>query len=81
MQDRRRAPRVSTRKAVRIDMHPRWPTIDCMVRNISGQGACIEMSGEFNTSLNFDLITLANHSKRACRQVWRQGNRLGVAFA
>lgn len=38
------------------------------------------MSGEFNTPLDFDLITLANHSKRACRQIWRDGARLGVAF-
>ena len=80
MQDRRRSPRISTRKAVRIDMHPCWPTIDCMIRNISAGGAYIEMSGEFNTPLDFDLITLANHSRRACRQIWRDGARLGVAF-
>jgi hypothetical protein len=66
---------------VRIDMHPNWPTIDCRVRNISAEGALIEMSGEFNTSIKFDLIYLANFTKRTCRQVWRDGSRLGVAFA
>ncbi len=81
MRDRRTAPRISTRKAVRIDMHPRWPTIDCMVRNISPNGAYIEMPDAYNTSLAFDLVFVAVSHRRACRQVWRQGNRLGVEFA
>jgi len=81
MLDRRSEPRISTRREVRIDMHPRWPAINCVVRNISPKGAYIELPDESNTSLAFDLIFVAISHRRACRQIWRQNNRLGVEFA
>lgn len=81
MLDRRRTARLRSLKSARVDFHPHWPTIDCVVRNFSDQGACIEMAGEFNTGLEFDVTFLTTREKRACRQVWRNENRLGVAFA
>lgn len=81
MLDRRRAPRFSTLRSVRIEMNSRWPTIDCVVRNISKQGACVEMSGEFNTTLEYDLVFLTAGEHRRCRQVWRRADRMGVEFA
>jgi hypothetical protein len=80
MLDRRRAPRIRSLKSARIDFNPHWPPIDCVVRNLSNLGACIEMDGEFNTSIEFDLTFQSAQEKRACRQVWRQDNRLGVEF-
>ena len=80
MLDRRKTPRLRSFKGARILFHPHWPAIDCTVRNLSGTGACVEMPGEFNTALQFDLAFLQEKETRACRQVWRQGNRIGVAF-
>ena len=81
MLDRRKTQRLRSFKGARIVFHPHWPVIDCTVRNISGAGAFVEMQGEYNTSLEFELMFLQDNERRACRQVWRQGNRIGVAFA
>jgi hypothetical protein len=80
MFDRRRTPRLRSLKSARIDFNPHWPPIDCVVRNISDRGAQIEIPGEFNTTLEFELTFLRAHEKRSCRQIWRRGNSLGVAF-
>jgi hypothetical protein len=80
MLDRRQSPRLRSFKEGRILFNPHWPVIDCTVRNVSGAGACVEMKGEFNTSLEFELTFVQDKATRACRQVWRQGNRIGVAF-
>jgi len=81
MLDRRQAPRLRSLKGARILFNPHWPAIDCVVRNLSRAGACVEMKGEFNTTLQFDLTFLQENETRTCRQVWRQGSRIGVAFA
>jgi len=80
MLDRRREPRFTVRSATRIDLHPRWPTIDCTLRNLNKHGACIEIAPELNTTLEFDLVFRAGSERRRCRQVWRNEDRLGVEF-
>lgn len=80
MQDRRKMPRLRALKSARIDMHSRWPTIECTLRNLSAKGAGLEISGGFNTSLEYDLVLLSSRQTRACRQVWRDGDRIGVVF-
>jgi hypothetical protein len=80
MLDRRRAPRLRSLKSARIDFNPHWPPIDCVVRNVSSEGACIELPGAFNTSIDFDLTFLGAQKQHACRQIWRRENRLGVEF-
>jgi hypothetical protein len=81
MLDRRRTSRLRSFKGARIDFHAYWPPINCTVRNLSPGGACLEMAGDYNTTLEFALIFTQDNDKRVCRQVWRQGTRVGVAFA
>jgi hypothetical protein len=81
MLDRRQTPRLRSLKGARIMFNPHWPTIDCIVRNISPEGACLEMTGEFNTTLEFELTFDQEQKPRVCRQIWRQRTRMGVAFA
>ena len=81
MQERRQTPRQPSFKAGRILFHTHWPTIDCTVRNHSSAGACIELPGECNVTLGFALTFAREHKIRGCRQIWRQGKRIGVAFA
>ena len=80
MLDRRRTPRLRSLKSARIDFNPHWPPIDCVVRNFSNLGACVELTGGFNTSLEFNLVFVSAQETRACRQIWRRDNKLGVAF-
>lgn len=80
MLDRRRTPRLRSLKSARIDFNPHWPPIECVLRNISDEGACIEMAGEFNTSIEFELLFPMAEEKRRVRQIWRRGNRLGVQY-
>jgi hypothetical protein len=81
MLDRRKTRRMRSFKGARIVFNTHWPAIDCTVRNLSTSGACVEMQGEFNTSLEFELAILQDNERHTCRQVWRQGTKLGVAFA
>jgi hypothetical protein len=80
MLDRRKTPRLKSFKGARVDFHAHWPPINCTVRNLSRAGACLELEGDYNTALEFALIFTQNQEQRACRQVWRQGARIGVAF-
>lgn len=80
MLDRRQTPRLKSLKGARLTFNPHWPTIDCVARNISRDGACIEMDGDYNTSLQFELKFPQENEARTCRQIWRQGNRIGVAY-
>lgn len=45
MLDRRQTPRLRSLKGARILFNPHWPAIDCVVRNLSRAGACLEMQG------------------------------------
>ncbi len=80
MQDRRTAPRLRSLKGGRIEFNRHWPPVECVVRNLSRQGACLEIDGQYNTSLEFSLTFLQANETRSCRQIWRQDNRIGVAF-
>jgi hypothetical protein len=80
MLDRRRAPRLPSVKAARIDFNRHWPPIDCVVRNFTDLGACIELNGGFNTSIEFNLTFVSARETRACRPIWRRDKMLGVAL-
>lgn len=80
MLDRRKSQRMRSYRGGRIVFNRHWPEIDCTVRNLSASGAFLELSGEYNTALEFDLTFVREHETRPCRQVWREGNRIGAAF-
>ena len=58
----------------------RLPSPDCLIRNLSDTGACLE----FNTALipldEFDLIIQPESLNRRCRVAWRKPQRMGVRF-
>jgi hypothetical protein len=81
MLDRRKTQRLRSFKGGQIVFNRHWPEIDCTVRNMTHAGALLELQGEYNTSLEFELTFLQDNERRTCRQVWRQGTKLGVAFA
>jgi hypothetical protein len=80
MIERRKIPRLRSLKSAQIFFHRHWPPIDCVVRNLTADGACLEMAGPSNITLAFDLMFTQDRIERLSRQVWRSKTRIGVAF-
>jgi len=79
--ERRRQPRARTLKAARILFNQHHSVIDCTVRNLSPEGACLNVASALGIPERFDVIFEADHSIRPCRVVWHKEKQLGVEFA
>jgi len=55
--------------------------IDCIVRNISEAGACLEIVSPVGIPDDFTLIVHTDKVQRACHVAWRSVHRIGVSFA
>ena len=80
MTDRRQAERHKTYKGAQILCGAGLPAFGCIVRNLSGTGACLELNGVVQTSRLLTLVFDSDGSKRACQVVWWKERRLGVQF-
>jgi hypothetical protein len=54
--------------------------IECIVRNISETGACLEVESSISIPDAFTLIIKPEYLKRACKVAWRANGRMGVRF-
>jgi PilZ domain len=54
--------------------------IDCVVRNLSDRGACLNVESPIGIPDSFDLV-LDHVSVRNCRVTWRKATQIGVKFA
>jgi hypothetical protein len=54
--------------------------VDCIVRNMSASGACLEIKGPVGIPDYFTLVIKPECVKRNCRVVWRSAERIGVLF-
>ena len=55
--------------------------MSCMIRNISIEGAAIDVENPAFIPPHFRLVIAKDSSVRECRVVWIQKNRLGVNCA
>ena len=55
-------------------------TINCLISNISISGAAIELTNAHNIPERFDLVFKADDARIPCHVIWRQDERIGVAF-
>jgi hypothetical protein len=53
---------------------------DCTVRNISENGARIEITSPLGLPASFTLVIAADRFLRPCHAVWSADRRIGVAF-
>jgi hypothetical protein len=53
--------------------------MSCTVRNISGQGAAIDVENPAFVPGRFRLV-MRDHTVHECEVVWIQQNRIGVSF-
>jgi hypothetical protein len=56
------------------------PSVDCVIRNYSQDGCCIEVSSPETIPDRFKLLIKPELLKRSCKVVWRDVDKLGVTF-
>ena len=55
-------------------------TFQCVIRNLSDTGACLEMSGPQNLPDHFKLLIKPEDITRNCHVQWRSLEKIGVNF-
>lgn len=79
MDEKRKLARQRSFKGGRINFSHR-PGVDCIIRNLTSEGACVEVPGAPILEDTFDLVILPEYLNRRCQVVWREGDRIGVKF-
>jgi len=80
MQERRQNVRDKVLLGAVAEVREIGATMDCVVRNLSDGGACVELNRSANLP---DQINLTIKHKGRCylaRMIWRQANKVGLAF-
>ena len=54
--------------------------MSCIVRNISPEGAAIDIENPAFVPPHFRLVMASDSSVRECRVAWIQKNRIGLTF-
>src|ERR1039457_5989144 len=81
MEERRRVPRHVVLKSAKIVYNHQSPLIDCIVCDLTNDGACLRFAATMPPPDSFALSFDNFRSTRACRVAWRQTDRLGVGFS
>jgi hypothetical protein len=80
MAEHRTRPRQRTLRSGKIVFNHRSCVVDCMVRNLSHDGACLDLPSTLGIPDDFDLLIEPDKPARACRVTWKRETRMGVAF-
>ena len=78
MSDKRTKQRQRVLKAAKIAIN-RGGAIDCTIRDISENGACLRVASALGIPESFDLI-LDEKTRRPCFVKWRKATQIGVEF-
>ena len=79
MCERRRLPRLRVLKGAKLILE-RHLVLDCVVRNLTGTGARVEIPNSIDLPETFELTLDRGHTVRPCRVVWRGLSGVGVEF-
>ena len=80
MNERRHARRARTLRAGKILLNNKSSVIDCTVRNLSADGACLRVASVTGIPPSFDLLIDGEDASLACDVVWRSPDHVGVSF-
>ena len=80
MLDRRQSPREKVLYGGVAQVNERGSTMDCVVRNISEGGACVEFDQAARLPEEMNLTIARKGRSFLARIIWRQANRVGLAF-
>jgi two-component system cell cycle response regulator len=78
--DRRGQRRRRVLKRAQILLKRLDSTIDCVIRDMSAEGALLRVNDYFSAPNDFDLLLLDTHTTRHVEVRWQVGNDLGVRF-
>jgi len=68
-------------RRARIVFNNGYAVFDCIVRNVSGGGAMLEVETLLGIPRAFRIVMSHDRKARSCRVIWRTEKRMGVAFA
>jgi hypothetical protein len=80
MQDRRERVRDKVFLGGVAEVDERGSTMDCVVRNISEDGACVEFPASTKLPARMNLTIGRKGRSFLAEMIWRQANRVGLAF-
>jgi hypothetical protein len=80
MQDRRESVRDKVFLGGVAEISQRGSTLDCVVRNFSDNGACVEFNSPAKLPDEMNLTIVRKGRSYLGRMIWRQANRVGLAF-
>ena len=80
MQDRRQSVRDKVLYGGVAETDERGSTMDCVVRNISERGACVELEDAAKLPQEMNLTIACKGRSFLARLIWRQANKVGLAF-
>src|SRR6185369_9008471 len=80
MDERRREVRSRTLYSGKIVFNDRRSVIDCIVRNLSEAGACLQVDSTQGIPESFELVVDGEESSRRCRLAWLSDARAGIEF-
>jgi hypothetical protein len=80
LEERRKHQRGRTYLNGAIAFNKRWSTLDCLVRNLSRDGAKIIFADAAAAPAEFDIMIRRNGESRRARIVWRQESQAGILF-
>lgn len=80
MVERRSIPRLRTYLGAKISFDASYCVVDCLVRDLSRNGAKLVLSGTAILPSHFDLIVTTKGWKLHAELMWRGTDQIGVAF-
>jgi diguanylate cyclase (GGDEF)-like protein len=78
LEQRRSEHRQRTLRSGKIIFNNRQSVIDCIVRNLSDSGTCLQVNTTAGLPKSFELVIDGESASRHCRVVWQSETRLGV---
>ena len=80
MKERRNIQRSRSLKGGKILFNNKQSVITCTVRNLSTEGANLQVQTAVGVPAFFDLILEGENTARGCDVVWKAQNKIGVSF-
>jgi hypothetical protein len=79
MEEKRKHPRTEINEPAYVSSG--GSVMSCMVRNISAEGAAIDVENPAFVPPRFRLVMASDSTVYECTLTWIQSNRIGVTFA
>jgi hypothetical protein len=78
--ENRRERRMRVLKTARIVFNGGYTVYDCRVKNLSTNGALLELANVLGIPKNFEISLDGTSARRPCTVMWRTDRLMGVSF-